>query len=109
MQPVLPSFQLPFEIEAGRALPSTFQAVNDLLTAFPHTRCEWRLENINGYIASATFNLDIPGNGVSAPVQVTLPSLAAGKTRLLVTLSTPQGKVIGENIYELRAEKKETP
>lgn len=109
MQPVLPSFQLPLKMEAGKALPSTFHVVNDLLTAFPHTRCEWRLENINGYIASATFTIDIPANEVSSPVQVTLPSLAAGKTRLLVTLSTPQGKVIGENIYELRAEKKETP
>jgi len=109
MQPVLPSFLLPFDVVAGKALPSTFQAVNDLLTAFPHTRCEWRLENVNGYIASATFTLDIPANGVSSPVQVTLPSIAAGKTRLLVTLSTPQGKVIGENLYELRAGKKETP
>ncbi|MGD0612859.1 MAG: sugar-binding domain-containing protein [Anaerolineales bacterium] len=108
MQPVLPCFQLPFEIEAGKALPSTFQAVNDLLTAFPHTRCEWRMENINGYIASATFTIDIPANGVSSQVQVTLPSLPAGKIRLLVTLSTPQGKGIGENLYELRAEKKRT-
>jgi hypothetical protein len=106
MQPVLPTFRLPDKVESGRAVPSDFCAVNDTLAAYPHSRCEWRLENVNGYIASATFPVDVPANGVSASVHVTLPSLAAGRSQLIVTLSTPQGKVIGENLYEFRVERR---
>ena len=104
MQPVLPTFRLPAKVEAGKAVPSDFCAVNDTLTAYPRTKCEWRLENVNGYIASATFPVDVPADGVSVSVHVTLPSLAPGRSQLIVTLSTPQGKVIGENLYEFRVE-----
>jgi beta-mannosidase len=106
MQPVLPSFQLPDRIEAGKANPSVFCVVNDTLTAFPRTKCEWRLEDVNGYIASATFPVDVPADAVSAAINVTLPSLVPGKSRLIVTLTTPQGKVIAENLYEFRLEKR---
>lgn len=106
MQPVLPSFRLPDMIEAGKALPSEFFVVNDLLAAFLHAKVEWRLENDNGYIASATFPVDVPSNGVSTCIRVTLPSLPAGKSQLLVLLTSPRGEVIGENRYEFRLGKR---
>jgi len=106
MQPVLPSFRLPDMIEAGKATPAKFCVVNDLLMAFPHTKVEWRLENDNGYIASATFPVDVPPNGVSTIIRVTLPSLPAGKSQLRVVLTSPQGEGIGENLYEFRLEKR---
>ncbi len=105
MQPVLPSFQLPDKIEAGRANPSVCCVVNDTLSAYPRTKCEWRLEDVNGYIASATFPVDIPANGVSAKINVTLPSVVPGRSQLIVTLTTPQGKILAENLYEFRVEK----
>jgi hypothetical protein len=108
MQPVLPSFQLPDKIEAGKANPSIFCVVNDTLTAFPRTKCEWRLEDVNGYIASATFPVDVPANAASAAIHVTLPSLVPGVSQLIVTLTTPQGKIIAENLYEFRLEKSPT-
>jgi len=105
MQPLLPSFQVPGRIEAGKANPSVFCVVNDTLSAYPQARCEWRLEDLNGYIASATFPVDIPANGVSARINVTLPSVVPGRSQLLVTLTDPQGRVLAENRYEFRVEK----
>jgi len=105
MQPVLPTFRLPEKVEAGKAVPSDFCAVNDRLSAYPGAKVEWLLENVNGYIASATFRVDVPANGVSASVHVTLPSLAPGRSQLRVTLTTPQGQVLGENLYEFRVER----
>lgn len=100
MQPVLPSFMIPEEIEAGKAALLSFRAVNDLLQAFPGTACEWRLEGGTGDIASATFPLDIPADGISAETKLTLPSLGAGKYKLSVAL-TSGSQVLGENWYEL--------
>ena len=100
MQPVLPTFHIPESIEAGKAALTSFCVVNDLLEAFPHTTCEWRLSNAKGDIASAAFPVDIPADGVSTEVKLTLPSLGPGTYRLSVTASSGS-KQLGENWYEL--------
>ena len=100
MQPVLPSFQLPGNIEAGKAILVSFCVVNDLAQALPGAICEWRLEGEIGDIASATFPVDIPSDGVSAETKLTLPSLRPGKYKLLVTVTSSR-KTLGENWYEL--------
>ena len=98
MQPVLPSFHLPERIEAGKAALAIFCVVNDLPESFPGTLCEWRLSNQQGSIASATFQVDIPADGVSPEVKLTLPSIGAGKFSLSVSL-TSGDKTLGENNY----------
>lgn len=103
MQPVLPSFLMPEKVEAGKAAPTSFRAVNDLTEAFPHAICEWRLTNVNGDVASATFPVEIPADGVSAEVKLTLPSLSPGEYTFLVTLASGN-KTIGENRYQIRVE-----
>jgi hypothetical protein len=100
MQPVLPSFRLPENMEAGKAILSSFCVVNDLAQAFPGAICEWRLEGGGGDLASATFPVDIPADGVSAETKLTLPSLGPGKCKLLVTVTSSR-KTLGENWYEL--------
>jgi hypothetical protein len=100
MQPVLPCFQLPKNVEAGKAILVSFCVVNDLVQTFPGATCEWRLEGEIGDIASATFPVDIPSDGVSAETKLTLPSLRPGKYKLLVTVTSSR-KTLGENWYEL--------
>lgn len=100
MQPVLPSFQLPEKIDSGKAILASFCAVNDLVEAFPGTLCEWLLFNDKGDIASASFALDIPADGVSSVVKLTLPSLTLGKYTLSVSL-TIGNRILGENWYEI--------
>jgi beta-mannosidase len=100
MQPVLPSFRLPENMEAGKAVLSSFCVVNDLTQAFPGATCEWRLEGLIGDLASATFPVDIPADGVSAETKLTLPSLGPGKYKLFVTVTSSK-KTLGENWYEL--------
>ncbi len=100
MQPVLPCFRLPENMEAGKATLISFCVVNDLAQAFPGANCEWRLEGELGAIASATFPLDIPADGVSAEIKLTLPSLRPGKYKLWVAVTASE-KTLGENWYAL--------
>jgi hypothetical protein len=103
MQPVLPSFDLPEKIEAGKATLISFCAVNDLTEDFPNTTCEWRLLKEKDDIASATFPVDIPANGVSAQIKLTLPSLRSGRYTLSVSLISGD-KTLAENHYELKVD-----
>jgi len=103
MQPVLPCFRLPEKIDAGKANRISFCVVNDLQQALPKSICEWRLEGVLGDIASATFPLDIPADGVSAEIKITLPSLRTGQYKLLVSVTSSR-KTLGENWYELTAQ-----
>lgn len=103
MQPVLPCFRLPENMEAGRAIPISFCVVNDLVQGFPSATCEWRLAGGMGDVASAAFPVDIPADGVSAVTKITLPSLGAGKYKLSVTIVFAN-KILGENWYELIAQ-----
>ena len=102
MQPVLPSFHLPDKIEAGKAFLASFCVVNDLTWAFPRARCEWRLSSDKSDIASATFPIDVPADGISAAVKVTLKSLGPGRYQLIVVLTTADGRPLGENLYEIK-------
>jgi beta-galactosidase/beta-glucuronidase len=100
MQPVLPSIQLPENIEAGKATLVTFCVVNDLTDDFPNAQCTWQLSSDKNVIASASFPVNIPADGISKEVKVTLPSLNAGQFRLNVSLSFGS-KILGENWYEI--------
>ena len=100
MQPVLPSFQLPEKIVSGKATLISFCVVNDLIQDFPLVTCEWRLEGGMGDIASASFPVDIPSDGVSTEIKLTLPSLRTGRYTLFVTL-TSGNQMVGENQYDL--------
>jgi len=100
MQPVLPCFRLPEIIEAGKANLISFCVVNDLDHALPAVTCHWHLEGGLGDIASATFLVDIPADGVSAETKLTLPSLGQGKYMLFVTITSSK-ETLGENRYEL--------
>jgi hypothetical protein len=103
MQPVLPSFRLPEKIEAGKAALTIFQAVNDLTESFPGASCEWSLSDKEGDVASASFPIDIPANGISNEVRLTLPSLVPGEFQFRVSL-THGRRVLGENLYELNVQ-----
>jgi hypothetical protein len=98
MQPVLPSFQLPEIMEAGKANSISFCVVNDLTDAFPAATCQWRLEGISGDLATATFPVDIPADGISAKTKLTLPSLGPGKYTLSAII-TSTNQTIGANSY----------
>jgi beta-mannosidase len=102
MQPVLPSFHLPERIKTGKAAFASFWAVNDLAEAFPGARCSWQLSSDTGMIASASFPVDIPADGISEEVRVTFPSINTGQFMLNVTLSAG-GKILGENSYKIQA------
>ena len=104
MQPVLPSFLLPAKIEAGKAALASFRAVNDLLEAFPKAVCEWRLNDGEDDLASATFPVDIPANGISDETHLTLLSLSPGRYTLFVTLSVGS-RTLGENWYDIRVDR----
>ena len=100
MQPVLPSFILPEKIEANKAVAAFFRVVNDYKKNFPGATCTWRLTGQSGAVASATFPVDIPSDGVSAETRLTLPSLRPG-TYILSTTLTTSGLLLGENRYEI--------
>jgi beta-mannosidase len=100
MQPVLPSFQLPEKIEPGKAALTSFRVVNDLTESFPGVTCDWHLANEKGDLASATFPIDVPADGVSEEVKLTLPSLSPGKYTFSVSLISGE-TVIGENRYDI--------
>jgi hypothetical protein len=100
MQPILPSFQVPAQIEPGKAALLSFRTVNDTLQAYPQAECEWVLSNKEDSLASAAFRVSIPANGVSEEIKLTLPSLGSGVFTLSVTL-TSGSKVLGENTYTL--------
>jgi hypothetical protein len=106
MQPVLPSFLLPEKIEAGRAALASFRAVNDLLETFPKATCEWRLSDGEDDLASATFPVSIPADGVSDETHLTLLSLGPGSYRLYVNL-TAGSRLLGENWYDIKVDKPE--
>ncbi len=65
MQPVLPSFQLPEKFEAGKAALVYFRVINDLIDAFPDAECSWQLSSDKDVLASASFPVDIPADGIS--------------------------------------------
>lgn len=100
MQPVLPSFRLPEKLETGKAALVFFRAVNDLIEAFPDSKCSWQLWSDKDMLASASFPVDIPVDGISKEVAVTLPSLNLGHFKLTVSLSSGS-KILGENSYEI--------
>jgi beta-mannosidase len=100
MQPVLPSFRLPEYLESGKAEVAFFCVVNDLLQAYPGATCSWQLEHEPGVIASASFPVDIPADGVSTEYKITLPSLRTGRYTLSATL-TSGSLTVGENQYDL--------
>ena len=100
MQPVLPSFRLSEKMEAGKATLAYFCVVNDLLQTFSGATCAWRLGGSLGDIASASFPVDIPADGVSMEIKLTLPSLVAGKYILSVNL-TSGSLTVGENRYDI--------
>ncbi len=100
MQPILPSVQLPKEILAGKAIAASCCIVNDLAQAFPDARCEWHLEGVMGDVASASFQVNIPADGISANTHLTLPSLRKGNYKLTATI-TSNSKIIGENWYDI--------
>lgn len=102
MQPVLPSIRFPDKIEAGKAILISFSIVNDLAEEFHGATCEWRLEGGLGDIASASFPVDIPADGISAETKLTLTSLVPGKYKLSVVVTSD--KILGENWYELNIE-----
>ena len=101
MQPVLPSFDLPEKFEAGKASLVSFRAVNDLTDAFPAAECSWQLLSNTGMVASASFPVEIPADGVSEEVKVTLPSLNTGQFKLNVSLISGS-KSLGENSYDIQ-------
>ena len=103
MQPVLPSCQMPEKIVSGKASPATICVVNDLAEAFPQAECTWQLSAGQGLVASASFPVDIPADGVSKAVKVTLPSLSAGSYKLMVSVRSGD-KTLGENRYDLNIE-----
>lgn len=100
MQPVLPSFRLPENIEAGKAILVSFCVVNDLTQAFPAATCSWHLAGGIGDLATATFHVDIPADDVSCETKLTLPSLGPGKYKLFVTITFSR-MTLGDNWYEL--------
>jgi hypothetical protein len=101
MQPVLPCFKLPEKMDPGKAIQVSFCVVNDLLRASPNAICKWWLEGGMGDIASATFPVDIPTDSISTETKLTLPSLGTGRYKLSVEVSA-NGKILGENQYELK-------
>lgn len=100
MQPVLPCFRLPENIKPGKATRVAFCIVNDLAHVFHNATCAWTLKSGLGEIASATFPVKIPADGISAETQLTLPSLTPGKYKLAVNICTDT-KIIGENLYDI--------
>jgi hypothetical protein len=106
MQPVLPSFELPEKLEAGNASLASFCVVNDLAEGFPGSLCEWMLASGKGPIASATFPVDIPVDGVSPRIKLTLPSMSPGRFVLSVTL-TSGDKRLAENSYVITVDEPE--
>ncbi len=100
MQPVLPCFRLPENIKTGKATLVSFCIVNDLAQTFPDATCAWVLEGGRGKIASATFPVEIPADGITSETHVTLPPLTPGKYKLAVNI-TAESKILGENRYEL--------
>jgi beta-mannosidase len=103
MQPVLPSFSLPERIEAKTATQASFCVVNDLVKAFPGAVCTWQLAGKESILAAASFPVNIPLDGISKEVKVTLPSLGTGQFRLNVTLSSGS-KLLGENWYGIKVD-----
>jgi beta-mannosidase len=103
MQPVLPSFCLPENIESRKAIPALFCVVNDLVKAFPEALCNWQLSSKESIIAAASFPVNVPADGISREVKVTLPSLGAGQFMLNVTLSSGRN-ILGENCYEVKVD-----
>ncbi|MGA2490550.1 MAG: glycoside hydrolase family 2 TIM barrel-domain containing protein, partial [Anaerolineales bacterium] len=103
MQLVLPSFHLPEKIQAGKATLATFCAINDLSDDLCGTQCTWQLTGNKNVISSTSFPIDIPADGISENVKVTLPSLSNGLYRLNVTLSSGS-KILGDNSYEIQVD-----
>ena len=100
MQPVLPTFDLPEKIKANTAALVTFRVVNDLTDAYPNAECAWQLSSASGVLVSASFPVDVPADGLSDEVKVTIPSLGLGVYDLDVTLKSGS-KTLGENSYKI--------
>jgi beta-galactosidase/beta-glucuronidase len=101
MQPVLPSFILPEKVIAGKESLVSFQVINDLLEEFTDAKCTWQLENMEGMIASNTILIDIPADGISEIIRMTLPAMRPGRNLLKVTLCSGD-RTLGENSYEIK-------
>ncbi len=103
MQPVLPSFLIPPEVKSGKAALLSFRVVNDTIKEYPDAVCEWRLKSRINEIASATFPVHIPANGISEDIKLTLPSLFPGQYHLAVNL-VAGSQVLGKNEYPITVE-----
>lgn len=103
MQPVLPTLGLPLYVAAGKTVIATLMVVNDLVQAFPGAQVSWKSEQGNKTIASGEWTVDVPVNAVSSSKAVSLPFAKTGSYRVTVQLHAADGKLLGENIYNVRA------
>jgi beta-mannosidase len=103
MQPVLPTLGLPLYVDAGKTVIATLMVVNDLAEAFPKAKINWRVENRESRVVSGEWTVDVPANGVSPSKAVGLPFTKPGNYWVNVQIHAVDGKLLGENVYNVKA------
>lgn len=103
MQPVLPTFGLPLFVQAGKTIPAGLLVVNDLAEVLLAVKIKWTVEYDGERLAEGERQLDVPANGVSVSKPVNLQFKKRGHYRIMLNVRSAEGKVLGENLYEIKA------
>ncbi|MGC1375138.1 MAG: sugar-binding domain-containing protein [Anaerolineales bacterium] len=103
MQPVLPTLGLPLYVDAGKTVVATLMVVNDLAEAFSGAKVNWSIENSESKAVTGEWLVNVPVNDVSASKAVSLPFAKAGDYKVSVQIHARDGKLLGENIYNVKA------
>ncbi len=103
MQPVLPTLGLPLYAKAGKTVITTLMIVNDLAEAFPGAKAQWKVESGGSKVTSGEWTVDVPANQVSASKAIGLPFAKPGDYKVSVEIHAADGKLLGENVYNVKA------
>jgi hypothetical protein len=104
MQPILPIFDFPDDLKAGKAFTARCCAVNDLTRAFPGAKFAWSLHGNGKIIKHGEWLMDMEADTVTTTRKVKMPALEEGAFQFDVMLTSAGGKPLGENHYEIHVE-----
>jgi beta-mannosidase len=101
-QPILPSIVVTKQQwKVGESIPIELWLINDLYKSIPNSTIRYTLKRAEAIVKQDSTEISIAPDSVKLAHKFTLSNLAAGNYQLLVKVTDPQSKLLGENSINL--------
>jgi beta-mannosidase len=106
-QPILPSIVITKQQwKVGESIPVELWLINDLWRSIPNSTLTYTLKRAESIVKQDSTEISIAPDSVKLAHKFTLSNLATGNYQLLVKVTDPQGKLLGENSINLNVIKR---